>query len=260
MKHRYHCWRRYCRLYISLIRNVSTSNNEYTEGHHVFPVSIFGRNNRKIKLTGRQHFLAHKLLEKIYLYRYGVNDINYRKMQRACVAMSRLGEVRLNSRRFEFCRRMSSEIRKGITVSESTREKMRISATGRKMSDESRKKLVNILKSRKHSDKTRSKMSAIRIGMKFSDSHRARMSEVRKGKRMPDEQRAKISRSMLGKKKTKETRNRMKQASSFRCKPISTTDGLFNSVAEAASHYDVAHTTILYRIKTNPKQYYYIKK
>jgi hypothetical protein len=259
MKTNYHRWRKYCQWYIALIKNAVHSSNEYTESHHVFPISIFGRNNRTVILTGRQHFLAHKLLAKIYLYRYGIKNINYRRMQRACVAMSRLGEVRINSRRFDFCRKMSSEIRKGIIVSDITREKMRIAVTGRKMSDENRKKLIKILTGRKHTAETRAKMSAVRIGMKFSDSHRAKMSEVRKGIKMPNEQRDKISRSMLGKKKSKETRDKMKKASSFRCKPVSTTNGIFNSIAEAADYYGVSHTTILYRIKTKPNEFYYIK-
>lgn len=79
----------YLKIYISLIRktenrnlnkNKAKRNNIYVEGHHVFPVSIFGKNKRVVYLTAREHYIAHALLEKIYIKRYGILDLRTKKM------------------------------------------------------------------------------------------------------------------------------------------------------------------------------------
>ena len=33
---------------------------EYCERHHVFPKSVFGKNNRLVLLTAKEHYVAHK--------------------------------------------------------------------------------------------------------------------------------------------------------------------------------------------------------
>ena len=65
----------YLKTYCSLIRkaekrNWSKKNSHcYVEGHHTFPVSIFGQDKKKNKrivfLTAKEHYISHKLLVKI---------------------------------------------------------------------------------------------------------------------------------------------------------------------------------------------------
>ena len=60
--------------YIKLVRkaqNRMLQNSEYCEKHHIFPKSIFGKNNYIVKLTLREHFVAHLLLWKYYKRKYG---------------------------------------------------------------------------------------------------------------------------------------------------------------------------------------------
>lgn len=45
----------------------------YKEKHHIFPVSIFGENDKIVYLTAREHVIAHKLLYYIFKLRYGIN-------------------------------------------------------------------------------------------------------------------------------------------------------------------------------------------
>lgn len=59
----------------------------YVEGHHTFPKSIFGNNKRIVYLTAREHYIAHALLEKVYLKRYGIKDWRTHKMIWACIIM-----------------------------------------------------------------------------------------------------------------------------------------------------------------------------
>lgn len=70
----------YIKHYIKLIRKAQNTVPEgYSEKHHVFPISIFGNNNFIVKLTGREHYISHALLEKIYIKRYGVNNKKTKK-------------------------------------------------------------------------------------------------------------------------------------------------------------------------------------
>lgn len=82
----------YLRIYINLIRRSLNRNvpKTYTEKHHVFPRSIFGEKDNKftVKLTAREHYIAHALLEKIYIKRYGKNDSKTKKMISAFYMMN----------------------------------------------------------------------------------------------------------------------------------------------------------------------------
>ena len=107
----YRLWRKYCRKYISLIKiSNQTCENELMEKHHIFPQSIFGKNKRITTLTPRQHFIAHKLLLKIFYFRNGLNSSRYHKMQKAFCWMQTRHCVKYNSRRYEFCKKIEEWI------------------------------------------------------------------------------------------------------------------------------------------------------
>ena len=62
----------YLKHYCNLIGKAEnrTPPEGYTEKHHTFPKSVFGKNNRVVVLTAREHYIAHALLERIYIKRY----------------------------------------------------------------------------------------------------------------------------------------------------------------------------------------------
>jgi len=80
----------YLKVYCNLIRKAEnrTPPEGYTEKHHTFPVSIFGKNNRVVVLTAREHYIAHVLLEKICIQRYGLKDKRTIKMTYAHMSMA----------------------------------------------------------------------------------------------------------------------------------------------------------------------------
>jgi len=80
----------YLKVYCNLIREAEnrTPPERYTEKHHTFPKSIFGKNNRLVVLTAREHYIAHALLERIYMKRYGLKHWKTIKMVCAHLAMS----------------------------------------------------------------------------------------------------------------------------------------------------------------------------
>ena len=101
----------YLKVYCNLIRKVEkrTPPKGYTEKHHTFPKSIFGKNNRIVVLTAREHYIAHALLEKICIKRYGLNDKRTIKMTYAHISMS--GATKNNERYYNSYLYESARIR-----------------------------------------------------------------------------------------------------------------------------------------------------
>jgi len=101
----------YLKHYCNLIRKAEnrTPPKGYTEKHHTFPKSIFGDNNRVVILTAREHYIAHCLLEKAYIKRYGINHIYTEKMVYAHFLMND-GKRYYNSLLYEVVRKKVSEI------------------------------------------------------------------------------------------------------------------------------------------------------
>lgn len=76
----------YLKTYCSLMRRaqergwVKSAHAQYLEDHHIFPKSIFGKNSITVRLTAREHYIAHMLLWKALLKRYGNKDQRTIKM------------------------------------------------------------------------------------------------------------------------------------------------------------------------------------
>ncbi len=60
----------------------------YYEKHHVYPVSIFGPNDKIVKFTAREHLIAHHLLMKHYTGKYGHDNDKSGKMSKAFFMMT----------------------------------------------------------------------------------------------------------------------------------------------------------------------------
>ena len=191
----------YLKQYINLIRKAENRSivEGYTEKHHVFPKSIFGKNNRLVILTAREHYVAHALLEKIYIKRYGLNRSSTHKMIRAFFMMNGVngnGQNRYsNSKLYE-----NSKIRfiESITgknsplfgkkriFSESHLENLRASHKsgnenplfGKPRSEETKSKIR--LSKQNISEESKLKMSDAKKGIKFSEEHKKNLSEAHK--------------------------------------------------------------------------------
>jgi hypothetical protein len=64
----------------------------YVEEHHVFIRAVFGENDRVVCLTAREHVLAHLLLFKACLKKYGRHDWRTWKVAEAATAMGMLSK------------------------------------------------------------------------------------------------------------------------------------------------------------------------
>jgi hypothetical protein len=172
----------YLKAYCNLIRKAENRipPEGYTEKHHTFPKSIFGNNNRLVVLTAREHYVAHALLEKIYIKRYGEKNQNSIKMTHAFFLMNSKtnGNDYRNSYLYEGLR-----IRRSKILSDRMKQyyKNNISPLiGRKMGEEHKKKLIEINTGRVPSDETRRKISEAKKGKTFhTDEAKEKIREAR---------------------------------------------------------------------------------
>ena len=200
----------YLRVYCNLIRKAEnrTPPEGYIEKHHIFPVSIFGKNDRTVILTAREHYVAHALLEKLYIKRYGLKDQRTIKMTHAHFMMKvSFGPCRyINSYLYEGARIRKSEVMKNRIISGETRAKMSESLKGKNnpnfgktSSDETKAKMSEAHKGKTPSDETKAKMSAAKKGKTLSEETKEKIGKYHKGKTMSEESKTKMSEARKGK-------------------------------------------------------------
>lgn len=200
---------KYKRWYDQLIqfRLLNEPNDPYCEKHHIVPKSLSGTNDKLniIKLTAREHFIAHLLLSKIY----PVGSQEHIKM---CYALNRMKDnanrYKITSRRYNYIRKQHSNNMKQtkgqrcwITNGIDSKFILNISTVlglgwyyGKTFSKEHAAKL----------DKARRSRDA--------SSSVAAMRKASLGKIVSDETREKIRQGNLGKKLSAETRRRMSKS------------------------------------------------
>ena len=139
----------------------------YVEKHHVFPKSIFGNNRFVVCLTAKEHFIAHALLEKACIQRYGPTHNRSVKMTHAFNFMCN-DKTTGSSILFAAARKRHAERLKGNTH-----------ARGQKLSEETKQKMRDANRppvpsgkdhhwwGRQHSQETIKKMKASNPGMSF---------------------------------------------------------------------------------------------
>lgn len=224
----------YVNRYFKFINSIPRNRNiKYTEKHHIIPKCLGGDNEEKniIRLTYREHFIAHLILTKCFYNRnrtkmvYAFNvmlSVNKTLHKREILKNSRYYDIK-RKQWFQTCSGKNSPLF-GKSFSKETKEKMKASwseerkqkmrellsdPTRRsKMGRKRKEKLPKIYKERKkpenftmagksHSEETKIKMSNSAKGKIKSEEHRKNISNSRKGYKMTEEVRNKISQTML---------------------------------------------------------------
>ena len=195
----------YLKVYCNLIRKAekrgytkkkAKEQQLYVEGHHTFPKSIYGKNKRIVYLTAREHYIAHALLEKICIKRYGINHWKTHKMIYAYNLVTK--NKYHNSYLYNSAKKRLSEIMKGNKRrlnkphTEETKNKMREIRRGKKLTEETKKKLSECRKGEKNA----------MYGKTHTKEARKRISEGNKGKTLSKENREKLIKSNTGRKWT----------------------------------------------------------
>lgn len=197
----------YKKIYDSIVYNAKLQNRKkktgiYYESHHIIPKCLGGTDdsNNKVLLTGREHFLVHKLLHKIYP--------NTPHLQAAFGAMlwgkEKRGTIK-GSRAYEETRIANSESRKKYNPGA-------IAVKGRKYSKEHNDAISKRMKGFKHSDKTKLKMSNAKKGKPLSEEHKNSLRIAGIGRVFSEESKAKICKALTGKVLSLKTRTKIGKA------------------------------------------------
>jgi hypothetical protein len=187
---------KYTRIYYKIIeksRSRTLLSHVYSEKHHIIPQSFYksrsktgwliGDYNAKSNiaiLTAKEHFICHMLLVKM------TNGLAHFKMANALLRLSYGSKTReyINSRTYEYIKKVSSDAKKGRPCSQETREKIRRGNLNRPpITEETRAKLSAAAKRRKG----------------FTPEGRARVVESNKSRVWTDEIKEKLRQHNLGK-------------------------------------------------------------
>lgn len=118
----------YQKIYDSLVeRRKASPFIGYTENHHIIPRCIGGSDDKDnlVALSGREHFIAHRLLTKINLYP-GL------KQAFGMMCLTNKGrDYNVSSRLYELGKTLLSEATTGREMPQETREKIRLAMLGK---------------------------------------------------------------------------------------------------------------------------------
>lgn len=172
----------YTNIYDSLIkRAIERDAIEKFEKHHIVPRSLGGSNKKSnlVKLSLREHFIAHLLLAKIHGH----------GMWFALYMMSNFKKY--NSKQY-------AKTRSNLKHSPESRKRMSESAKNRICTPEGRLKRSILFKGRKHSEETINKIRESQLGRTFTDDHKQKLKSSHKGmtgKTFSNESKRKMSES-----------------------------------------------------------------
>lgn len=172
-------------------KNRDSSILEYKENHHIVPKCLGGDNDKEnlVFLTGREHFVAHLLLIKMYpdnnklvyaamrMTKQCNNGRYYewlRKMHAENVSKQMKGNnFNLGRKRHLSERQAISKAMVGIPKSKSTKDKMSIAQLGNQ-------KTKGLIRG-KMSDEQKDKISKSKKGFRHTEESKRRISEKLKG-------------------------------------------------------------------------------
>ena len=176
----------YLKVYCNLIRKAETRTppEGYTEKHHIFPKSIFGNRGRVVVLTAREHYIAHSLLERICIKRYGLKDQRTIKMITAfwCMNNQNTKNEYFNSYLYETLRERYIETVIGKTLSPETKEKISKANRGKNNRMYGRTGTKNPNYGKFHSQQSKNKISKALKGIIRSQEFGDKVSRAKKGK------------------------------------------------------------------------------
>ena len=180
---------KYFNIYFKLVEKAKQKiYNGYTERHHIVPISLNGSNDKEnlIRLSAREHFIAHRLLVKI------TKGMSKRKMINAVWGM-------MNRRNKDIKRHVPNSrtynlIRTEVSKANKIFRKEQVRRQGTTMSKEARIKLSKAAKGRTLSDLHKKRISQSHLGKKKSKTHRENLGKAGLGRTHSDKTKQLLSR------------------------------------------------------------------
>lgn len=172
----------YSKIYQQLIeRGKNRILEGYCERHHILPKCLGGNNHSEnlVKLTAREHFIAHRLLTKIYPESSGLKCAAWMM----CNGNKKKRIYGFTSRVYEFVK---------IERSKALSLKLKGKPTNRSPSAETRAKLSARQKGKKRPPEATRGIRNSRLGKPMSEEAKAKLSAANKGKKLSAETKAKV--------------------------------------------------------------------
>jgi hypothetical protein len=180
----------YKNIYDRLVQNAQNRNlSGYAERHHIVPKCMGGDNAKSnvVHLSAKEHFIAHKLLVRIYPHTKGV--------WYALIAMGRI--VEFKSRIFESERQKAYAMRRGFKYSEESKKKMSLAKLGKTSNSPDTQFKAGIIPwnagkfGKEHHGFGSKRTEATKARMSIAQKSCGNIPPSRKGVRMTEEQKAK---------------------------------------------------------------------
>jgi hypothetical protein len=162
----------------------------YTETHHIIPKCLGGSDDKEnlVKLTAREHYIAHKLLVKMFPYEF---KLKYAFWMMCSMETTTQLRYKVSSRDYEYAKQLIA------TRHPETRNK--ISASLKRSYETGKRKKWNL-----------GKKMPIEYGEKISKAKQG-MVGTNKGIPMSESQKEKIRNTLLGHEVTQSTKNKISQ-------------------------------------------------
>lgn len=179
----------YQNIYNNLVQKAQSRELDgYVEKHHIVPKCMGGdnANSNIVSLSAKEHFIAHKLLVRIYPNTKGV--------WYALIAMGRI--VEFKSRIFESERQKAYAMRKGFKYSEESKKKMSLIKLGKASNSPNTQFKTGIIPwntgkfGQEHHLFGSKRTEATRAKMSIAQKACGNIPPSRKGARMTEEQKA----------------------------------------------------------------------
>jgi len=180
----------YQNIYNNLVQKAQSRELDgYVEKHHIVPKCMGGdnANSNIVRLSAKKHFIAHKLLVRIYPNTKGV--------WYALIAMGRI--VEFKSRIFQSERLRAYEMRKGFKYSEESKKKMSLAKLGKASTSPNTQFKTGLVSwnagkfGQEHHLFGSKRTEATRAKMSVAQKACGNIPPSRKGVRMTEEQKAK---------------------------------------------------------------------
>lgn len=149
--------------YLQLVEHIKLRSfeNQVTQKHHIFPVSIYGSNDVTVITDLKHHIIFHYLIMRAMQVAYGSDDIRARKASFAFNSMT--GNMARHGKEAAAVLREYLAKHSGYTLfrhSDISKEKNRQAHRGRKCPESQKIRLKEALTGIKRSAETRARMSA----------------------------------------------------------------------------------------------------
>ena len=184
------------------------SENEYSENHHIIPHAEGGSDDASnlVRLSAREHYIAHLLLAKIYDDYKMYSALTYMRCGNKFVNRDFKFNSRLYEKMREECSKKFSEFISGENhpnfgkhLSKETCERISKANIGKRRSQEQKKRISEATKAA-FTEEVRAKMSASLKGRKVWNKGVHGYHTSKKGTHLSEEVKAKISNTITGSK------------------------------------------------------------